>query len=82
MHKGQTDQDTGQMQQHASRSITKHAPRRTPVGLNTGITQAKGREKSWGGQGSPPFTILSPGAEETQTDGQKDRDTESRPGTC
>ena len=82
MRKGQTDQDMGQMQQRASRSITKHAPRWTPVGLNTRNTRAKGREKSWGGQGSLPSTILSLGAEETQTDRQKDKDTESRPGTC
>ena len=80
---GQTHQDTGTIaaahkQQHHQAHSRAHSrahscvqgPHRQERGVNTGV-----------GGGSPASTILSP-AEETQTDGQKDRATESRPGTC
>ena len=82
VHKGQTDQDTGTKaaaykQEHHQACSQAHpcgTEYRDNTGKNGGINTGVGR-------GSPPSIILSP-AEETQTDGQKDRDTESRPGTC
>lgn len=76
MRKGQTDQDMGQTQQHASRNITKRAPRRTPVGLNTGTTQAKGREKAGGGRGVSAFHHPVTGSRrdtDRRTEGQRHR---------
>lgn len=64
-----------QMQQHTSRDITKHTPGHTPAGLSIGTTQARARDKYWGGRGVSGFhhPVTSRRDTDRWTEGQSHR---------
>lgn len=55
VRKGQTDQDTGTNAAAYKQEHHQACSQATPVGLSTGTTQARGRDKYWGGRGVSAF---------------------------